>query len=120
MKDKKVINPIHVFTSLDLEMNQPSGSIIQIGAVVGNIVTGEILEKLCVNVKIDEEISPFITELTGITQEDVNNGISLLEAYNLLAVLHLKYKSFCNAITWGGGDTQELFKQLKLENPESK
>lgn len=115
--DGRIISPIEIFTSLDLEMNQPSQTIIQIGAVVGNIRTGEILEKLCVNVKTDEQISPFITELTGIKQEDVDNGVPLLEAFEQLKLLHLKHKSFINACTWGGGDTQELIKQVRTIDP---
>jgi len=69
--------PIEIFTSLDLEMAQPSKKIIQIGAVVGNIVTGEILEKLSIIVNPKEQLTEFIINLTGITQEDVNNGVTL-------------------------------------------
>ena len=119
MKESKLINPIEIFTSLDLEMNQPSGKIIQIGAVVGNITTGEILEKLCINVKIDEPVTEYITNLTGITQEDIDNGVTLLEAYEKLKEMHLKHDSFINSLCWGGGDIVELFKQLNIEDPES-
>ena len=110
--------PIEIFTSLDLEMAQPSGAIIQIGAVVGNIKTGEILETLCVNVNPYEQLTPFIIDLTGITQEDVDNGVSLEEAFEKLRELHLKYKSFVNPIVWGGGDSSELIQQVKAKNPE--
>ena len=48
--------------ALDLELNQPSKSIIQIGICIGNIQTGEILEKLDWIIKQPEEINPFITK----------------------------------------------------------
>ena len=79
--DKK---PIEIFTALDLEMNQPSKKIIQIGACVGNISTGQIFEKLSVFVNPQERISSYITNLTKITQEDVDCGFTLEEAYRKL------------------------------------
>lgn len=108
-----------IFTSLDLELNQnPEGAkIIQIGAVVGNIYTGEILERLSVFINPHEELLPFIIQLTKITQEDVDNGVTLEEAYGLLRDMHKRHSSFCNPITWGGGDSAELLAQLKKENP---
>ena len=110
--------PKEIFTSLDLEMNQPSGKIISIGAVVGNIKTGEILDRLHIFVNPRELISPYITELTKIKQSDVDSAGTLEEGYNQLKEMHLKYQSYLTPITWGGGDTQELFMQLKEENPE--
>jgi len=105
--------PHEIFTSLDLEMNQPSNTIIQIGAVVGNIRTGEILEKLCINVHTDEILSPNVMKLTKIQQKDVNNGMELIDAYKELRRIHMEHRSFTNPITWGGGDSALLFKQLK-------
>lgn len=111
------MKPIEVFTSLDLEMSQPSKKIIQIGACVGNINTGQIFEKLSIYVNPNEHISPYITNLTKITQQDVDNGLTLEEAYRKLQRMHENYDSFINPITWGGGDSQELLDQLKQENP---
>lgn len=98
-------------------MNQPSGSIISIGAVVGNIETGQILDRFHVFVNPNEPINPGITQLTKITQENVNSGLTLEEAYLKLKTMHENYFSFINAITWGGGDSQELLRQLKIHNP---
>lgn len=111
------MKPIEVFTSLDLELNQPSRKIIQIGATVGNIATGKIFEKLCVFINPNERIAPFITELTKITQQDVDHGLTLEEGYQKLRRMHENYGAFVNPITWGGGDSQELLEQLKQENP---
>lgn len=101
-----------ILTFLDLEMNQPSNSIIQIGAVVANIKTGEILEELSVIINPKEVINPEIVKLTGITQDMVNAGIPIDEAYVQLADLHKKYDSFINLVTWGGGDSVALVDQL--------
>lgn len=116
MSDKK-FKPIEIFTSLDLEMSQPSKKIIQIGACVGNISTGEILEKLSIFVNPKEQLSEFIIGLTGITQADVDAGVTLEEAYLKLKEMHLKYSSFINSVCWGGGDSNELAEQLLKENP---
>jgi inhibitor of KinA sporulation pathway (predicted exonuclease) len=117
MEDKENTHktPIEIFTSLDLEMNQPSRKIIQIGACAGNIRTGEILEKLSIFVNPQEQLAPFIIELTGIKQEDVDTGLTIYEGYKKLAEFHKKHKSFVNPITWGGGDSQEIYEQLKKE-----
>lgn len=109
-------NEIKIFTSLDLEMNQPSKKIIQIGACIGDISSGKIIDKLSVFINPNEKISAYITDLTKITQEDVDNGVTLEEGYEILKSFHEKYCSFVNCITWGGGDSQELLEQLKLEN----
>lgn len=106
------MNPIEIFTSLDLEMAQPSGNIIQIGACVGNIRTGEILEKLSVFVNPKEPLSQEIIDLTGIKQQDVDSAGTLVEAYNQLREVHVKHGSFLNPITWGGGDSECLMTQL--------
>jgi inhibitor of KinA sporulation pathway (predicted exonuclease) len=111
------MKPIEIFLAIDLEMNQPSGKIIQIGACVGNIATGQILDKLSIFVNPGEPIVPFITELTGITDDDVRNAGTLEEAYNRVKKMHANYDCFVNPITWGGGDDRELLKQLKEENP---
>ena len=101
-----------MFTSLDLEMNQPSGKIISVGAVVGNILSGEILGSLHVFVNPQETLAPFIVTLTGIKQEDVDGAGTLLEAYEQLRAMHLIFEAFMNPITWGGGDSETLKAQL--------
>lgn len=103
--------------SLDLEMAQPSGKIIQIGAVAGKIKNGEVIETFSRMVKIDEPISPFIIELTGITQEMNDNGVSLLEAYNDLKAFRRKHKCHKQTIAWGQGDTRVLKEQVREKMP---
>lgn len=105
------------YTTIDLELDQPGNEIIQLGAVIGNIQTGEILEKVSYIISYPNKLNPFIIKLTGITDEMIaTEGISLYDAYKALETLHKKYNCFCNAITWGGGDSAELREQL-LSDP---
>lgn len=101
--------------ALDLELNQPSGTIIQIGAVVGNLKSGEILEEYLCHIKTDEVITPYITTLTGIRQQDVEQGYSLDLAYQQLCQIHKRHNCFRNCLTWGGGDSECLKQQLKFD-----
>lgn len=103
-----------LITALDLEMAQPSENIIQIGAVVGDLRTGEILEEFnrIIRLPKGEQLTEYIIKLTGITQVEVDNGVSLVEGYQDLKALHLKYKSSLNPLTWGGADTTTLRQQL--------
>jgi inhibitor of KinA sporulation pathway (predicted exonuclease) len=98
--------------SLDLEMNQPSGKIIQIGAVVGDLDSGVVVERFGIFVECNEPLNPEITKLTGITVHDLSRGVSLPAAYSELLRFHEKHRPFCNPLTWGGGDSAELKKQL--------
>jgi len=103
------------YISLDLEMNQPSGKIIQIGAVVGSLLTGEIHEELSCFIRIDEPLTDYIIQLTGITEQDLaDKGMTLQEGYEKLVALHNKYNCMRNPLTWGGGDSAELREQLGL------
>lgn len=107
------------FISLDLELNKEGNKttdIIQVGAIVGNLKSGEILEEYEQFVKIDKKINPFITQLTGIKDEDVLHGYSLETIYQQLKELKEKHDCFRNPIVWGGGDSEELKRQLKLDD----
>lgn len=105
-----------IITALDLEMNQPSNKIIQIGAVIGDLKTGEILSSLSLIINPHETLNPDIIKLTGILQEDVDAGTDLEIAYEALKNIHIGAKSFINPLTWGGGDSQFLRDQLKMND----
>jgi inhibitor of KinA sporulation pathway (predicted exonuclease) len=62
---------------LDLEMNQPSGSIIEIGAVCIDLKTGRQISAFSELININEILNPFITELTGIRPEELALAKSL-------------------------------------------
>lgn len=102
--------------SLDLEYNQPSNTIIQVGYVIGNLKSGEIIEKKQHNVYTEEDINPYITTLTGITTEDVRNGENLVDIYQEIKDLHIRYNCFRNCLTWGGGDSLDLRSSLDLDD----
>lgn len=69
------------YTVFDLETTGLSANfnkIIEIGAV--QIKEGEILKRYQTFIKIDEELNPFTTKLTGITDSDLADGIPLKKA----------------------------------------
>lgn len=102
--------------SLDMEYNQPSQTIIQVGYVIGDLETGEILERVCREVKVDEIVSDYIVNLTGITQDQIEAGSSLEDIYKEMKALHTKHGCFRNALTWGGGDSDDLRHALGLDD----
>lgn len=112
-----------IWTAFDLEMNQPSNEIIQIGAVKFNIETMELYGKLRIYVKIQEKLCRDpkicdIVQLTGITDGILQEeGVSLLEAYQGLAAFHRAdvegAKGMVNPIVWGGGDSRLLRAQVE-------
>lgn len=102
------------YLSLDLEMLQPSGLIIQIGACIGDLRTGEVYESFSQLVCQPEPVSPFIEQLTGISTADLQaEGIPLSEAYARLLEFRAKYDNVeYNPIVWGGNDMEYLKRQL--------
>lgn len=99
--------------SFDLELNQPSGKIISIGYIIGNLKTGEILKERDIFVRIDEPISEFITKLTDIDDKKLDEeGLDLITAYEEVAADHAAYQCWWNPIVWGCGDSRCLRTQL--------
>lgn len=94
-------------------MNQPSGKIIQIGACVGDSDTGTIFETFSVFVNPEELLDQRIIDLTGITQNEVNAGVSLMDAYLMLKNFQEVHECSMNPVEWNGGDSQLLLKQLR-------
>jgi len=104
------------FFVMDLEMNQPSEKIIQLGAVVGDVKTGIIYDEISVYVNPQESLSEKIVNLTGITDAKVQSGTTLLDAYEQAKVLHQKHSCFMNPVVWGGNDAGFLRSQLGMDN----
>jgi len=99
--------------SLDLEMNQPSGSIVQIGAAVGNLQSGAILDSFSCYIAVDEPVAPEIVDLTGITADYLStNGVELTRGYELLVDFCTQFAPFINPVTWGGDDASYLRERL--------
>lgn len=106
---------------LDLELNQPSGKVIEVGALVfksndkGKL---QIVDEMQVFVNPLEPIAMDITLLTGITNVDVARGTSVYEAYLDLRNMHKKHKCFKNCLVWGSGaysDSSHLWDQVVSE-----
>lgn len=106
--------PSTLFLSMDLEFEQPSQEIIQIGYCVGDLVTGEIVGEFSQLVTPKEALSPFIIQLCGITQSDMDRlGVPLGVAYAALLEDIKHYPTLnTNPLTWGGGDSASLREQV--------
>jgi len=106
------------FLALDLEMNQPSKKIIEIGVVVGNVGDGIIFEQSWI---IDplEPISEYITALTGIDDRLIKDScVPLKQARDEIADAQSRYGCYPNAVQWGKGDTDLLAKTLESSGIE--
>ncbi len=97
---------------VDLEMSQPSGQIIQIGAVYMNLKTGFIVNSFNVYVNPEEELSDYIINLTGITQKQVDSGFKIQDA--LTDFWAWTEQNDCRNIQAWGSDVWELIRESKL------
>lgn len=105
----------HYLVALDLEMNQPSGRVIQIGAVMGELESGREVSRFASWVCCDEELSPAISKLVGVRQTTLESlGVPLPDAYSALCDWLRPWNSerALNPLTWGGGDSTTLAEQL--------
>ena len=102
------------YLALDLELNQPSGKIIQVGVAIGSPKDKRsqyITKKWYISPK--EPLDPFIIDLTGITEADLSlYSVSHDTVARELAELIKEHKTFINPITWGGGDSSELMAEF--------
>jgi DNA polymerase III alpha subunit (gram-positive type) len=107
------------YVALDLEYNQPSGTVIQVGVAIGSAAQSQheyVVRRW--DLKVDEPISEFITKLTGITDEDCRAGVALAQCAQELGKLLIEHEVFVNPVTWGGGDSVDLlraFAQAQVE-----
>lgn len=100
--------------SFDLELNQdPKGAkIIEIGACVGDVNTGEVLESYFAFVNPHELLLDHIIKLTSITQAQVDSAGSIEAAYHGMEALAKKYDCCRMPIVWGAGDGHALRQEL--------
>jgi inhibitor of KinA sporulation pathway (predicted exonuclease) len=102
------------YLALDLELNQPSGKIIQVGVAIGSIKDRRaqyITKKWYISPH--EPLDPFIIGLTGITESDLSKySVSHETVARELADLIKEHKTFINPVTWGGGDSAELLAEF--------
>lgn len=112
------------FLAIDLELNNneennlPKRKIIQVGIAIGNIDQKQseyFTKKWYINP--NEPIYPYITALTGITDDDVlSNSVSHSQIATEISELMDQYDCFLNPVTWGGGDCDELKKEFRDRN----
>jgi len=108
------------FLALDLELNQPSGKIIQVGVAIGNKSTrfeNYIVRKWFIDPQ--EPISEFINDLTGITDADIRaESYSHEYVARELSELIKEHNTFVNPVTWGGGDSVELLSEFSKNHAD--
>ncbi len=100
--------------SFDLELNQdPTGAkIIEIGACVANINSGEILESYSAFVNPEQALTEFIIQLTGISQQQVDAAGCLEDAYLGMVTMAKSYECLRMPLVWGMGDGLALRQEL--------
>lgn len=108
------------FMALDLEMNSPSNTIIQIGYTVFDPVIGYMYEDHSHYIYTQETIDPFITKLTGITKDHMKNALSMEQAFEHLCTVHKKHECLPNFVVFGGNDHLLLKKQTAFLGQEWK
>jgi len=108
------------FLALDLELNQPSSKIIQVGVAIGNKSTrfeNYIVRKWFIDPQ--EPISEFINDLTGITDADIRaESYSHEYVARELSELIKEHNTFVNPVTWGGGDSVELLSEFSKNHAD--
>lgn len=110
------------FLALDLEFNQPSQRIIQVGVALGS--PGQSLPEFVVRQWIldpQESVAPDIEALTGISDALVQQcAVPVAAVAQELGELIGTHRPFVNPVTWGGGDVaalKELFAQSGVYFP---
>lgn len=100
--------------ALDLELNQdPKGAkIIELGGCIGDLKTGDILERYSAFVNPHEKLQEFIIQLTGINQDDVDNAGTLKDAYQGMVNLCAQYQCLRMPLVWGIGDGFAIRREL--------
>lgn len=121
------MNPIRDvnYFSLDLELNNKQDGttpkIIQVGIAIASPLRPDDMRTFSWYINPEEEISPFISNLTGITDEiikekSVSHDVVAKELGELLTV----NECFVNAVVWGGGgdgnDASELKDEFRERN----
>ncbi len=104
------------------EAEQPQdyhGQIIEIGAAWVTL-EGEVTDTFEVFVQAENPVTEFCTELTGITQENVDTGLPYPAAMQALAEFASKHPGETTWASWGAGDLKCLVRDCAhhgVENP---
>ena len=116
--DRSKMHPLIV--SIDLEFNQPIKRIIQIGCVIGDLTTGQVVDRFSIFINPAEALAPEIVKLCGIKQADVDSAPDIKEAYRQLTIWLKPYagQRSLNPLTWGGGDSEDLRLALAMDRED--
>jgi inhibitor of KinA sporulation pathway (predicted exonuclease) len=117
------MNPIRDqnFISIDLELNNKNDGttpkIIQVGVSIGSPVRPDDIKTFSWYLDPEEEITPFITKLTGIDNQLIKEKSvdHKTVAEELGALININ-KCFVNPVTWGQGDADELKAEFRERN----
>jgi inhibitor of KinA sporulation pathway (predicted exonuclease) len=109
------------YFSLDLELNNKNDGttprIIQVGVSIGSPVRPDDIKTFSWYLDPEEEITPFITKLTGIDNQLIKEKAvpHQIVAEELGALININ-KCFVNPVTWGQGDADELKAEFRERN----
>ena len=101
---------------IDLELNQPSEKIIELGYVIGDPISKNILLKRSILIDPLEKLSLDIIKLTNITQEMVDGSSSLRDAYKTMMNDLSHFNTLPLIHQWGIPDAFLLRNQLNDSN----
>ena len=113
------------YLALDLELNNaqdnstPNPKIIQIGVAIGSFTEFQNDALITRKWYVDpgEPIFEFITQLTGITNHDIEHkALPHDQIARELGELIKAHHCFVNPVVWGGGDTVELKNEFKARH----
>jgi DNA polymerase III epsilon subunit-like protein len=108
------------YFSLDLELNSKNDGttprIIQVGVCVGSPVRPEEIKTHSWYLNPEEYITPFITQLTGITDEIIEEkSVDHKTVSQELGDIITKNQVFTNPVVWGGNNKFSDATELKDE-----
>jgi ATP-dependent DNA helicase DinG len=109
------------YFSLDLELNPSQDGttpkIIEVGVAFASPVRPEEITRYNWYLDPQEPITPFITQLTGITDEIIKEkAVSHETVAEELGALIQTWQCFPNPVVWGGGDAEELKTEFRERN----
>lgn len=106
--------------ALDDEFNQPSGKLIQIGAVCFQPDTGKVVDSFMTFVNPQEPINPEITTLTRITDAMTTSSPTVAVAAQMLTTFKQHHQINAIPIVWGAGmsnDVRRIYDEAGVESP---
>ena len=109
------------YFSFDLELNNKQDGttpkIIEVGVAFGSPVRPAEITRYNWYLDPQEPITPFITQLTGITDEVIQTkSVSHEVVAEELGALIVTWQCFPNPVVWGQGDADELKNEFRERN----